>query len=111
RPKRLLRSVAAARLPSELLRLPKRGFSAPVGAWVGKQYAARFEDEVLGRGSAVGSWIDLARVRVLFDQHRSGTRDHSSALWSIWMLERWARMDAQRQARVHEPGVRATHTM
>ncbi|MEQ1573333.1 MAG: asparagine synthase (glutamine-hydrolyzing) [Vicinamibacterales bacterium] len=95
RPKHLLRSVAMKRLPPGLLRLPKHGFSAPVGEWIARTAARRFQDEVLGAGSSVSRWLDVGEIRSLFERHRSGARDHSSALWAIWMLERWARNDSE----------------
>lgn len=89
KPKHLLRSLAAERLPAALVGLPKHGFTAPVGAWMAGRYAERFRSEVLGSGSAVSSVIDVGQVRKMFDQHRAGTADHAYGLWAIWMFERW----------------------
>jgi asparagine synthase (glutamine-hydrolysing) len=89
RSKYLLRSLAAQRLPGELSRLPKHGFSAPVGEWMARSYAERFRADVLSAGSLTSTLLDLDLVRQLFDQHRAGSRDHGYSLWAIWMLERW----------------------
>jgi asparagine synthase (glutamine-hydrolysing) len=93
-PKSLLRGLAERRLPEELVHRPKSGFSAPVGSWLAGPYASRFRDEVLGTDSSTRDVIDQARVKQLFFEHLNG-RDHSYALWAIWMLERWARQDSQ----------------
>ena len=92
RPKHLLRSIAAARLPDSIVRLPKHGFSAPVGAWIAGAYAEMFREDVLRPASAAATLLDLKRVRRMFDEHRAGRADHSHALWAIWMLERWHKL-------------------
>ena len=92
RSKQLLREMAASRLPAALARLPKRGFSAPVGEWMAGPYADRFRSEVLCSGSAVSSVMDVGQVRRMFEQHRAGTADHAYGLWAIWMFERWNTM-------------------
>src|SRR5207253_2948223 len=49
----------------------------------------------LGAGSAVGGLMDVGAVRRLFDEHKAGARKHSYALWAIWMLERWHKLQSQ----------------
>ena len=90
--KHLLRTLAGRRLPEGLSRLPKRGFTAPVGSWISGPYAARFEEEVLGPGCAVSSMLDMGPLRGWFDEHRRGVGDHWYALWAAWNLERWLRL-------------------
>lgn len=96
-PKYLLRALAGRRLPKQILTLPKKGFTAPVGSWLAGPYAETFRQEVLSPGSQVRDIIDSARLRQLFEEHRSGRADHSFALWASWMLERWARHDLRRE--------------
>jgi asparagine synthase (glutamine-hydrolysing) len=93
-PKSLLKGLAERRLPPELVHRPKSGFSAPVGAWLAGDYADRFRDDVLGADAKSRDIVDRTRVKQLFAEHRGG-QDHSFALWAVWMLERWARMDSQ----------------
>jgi asparagine synthase (glutamine-hydrolysing) len=93
RPKSLLRSLAERRLPRQILTLPKRGFTAPIGAWLAGPYAERFRSDVLAADSRARDVVDTARVARLFVEHRSGAADHSYALWAVWMLERWARQE------------------
>ena len=93
-PKSLLRGLAERRLPDELVNRPKSGFTAPVGAWLAGPYAGRFREDVLGCNSKTRNIIDPARINKLFSEHLAG-RDHSYALWAVWMLERWARQDSE----------------
>jgi asparagine synthase (glutamine-hydrolysing) len=99
RPKSLLRGLADQRLPRRVVEMPKKGFTAPTGAWLAGQYAEQFRDDVLGPGSLSRSIIDSDRVARLFAEHRSGQADHSFALWAVWMLERWARQEPALQLR------------
>jgi asparagine synthase (glutamine-hydrolysing) len=92
RPKHLLRTIAASRLPESIINLPKHGFSAPVGAWIAGPYSELFRSDVLHGASAVAALLDLPRVRRMFDDHREGSADHSHTLWTIWMLERWHKL-------------------
>jgi asparagine synthase (glutamine-hydrolysing) len=91
-PKYLLKQVSKTRLPAELLRLPKHGFSAPVAQWLAGAYRAAFEEEVLSSSSLTASVLDARAVRAMLEAHSCGQADHAPALWSIWMLERWHRL-------------------
>ena len=93
--KRVLRDLAATRLPEPVVKRAKHGFDAPIGEWIAGRYAAMFEADVFGRQSIVPTLVDTAIVRQLFNEHRARQRDHSFALWALWVLARWA---ALRQA-------------
>ncbi|MGE3957969.1 MAG: asparagine synthase (glutamine-hydrolyzing) [Vicinamibacterales bacterium] len=87
--KRLLRQLARKRLPGALWSLPKRGFTVPIGAWIGREYAGRFRDEVLRPSSRLSGLVDLRDLERRFTCQQRGERDESYALWSAWTLERW----------------------
>ena len=87
--KTLLRRLAKRRLPSDLWRLPKRGFTAPIGHWVTQLYAARFRDEVLSGRAAISGHLDTGELHRQFDANRDGRIDRPYPLWAAWVLERW----------------------
>ena len=91
-PKSLLKGLAERRLPAELVHRPKSGFTAPVRSWLAGEYAGAFRDDVLSPAARTRDIVDQARVRQLFKEHQAGC-DHSFALWAVWMLERWARLE------------------
>ena len=91
RGKVLLRELARRRLPGELWHLPKKGFTAPVDEWVAKRYRAKFRDEVLATDTALRQHLDWQHLNRCFEEHVSGRRNHSYALWAVWILERWLR--------------------
>jgi asparagine synthase (glutamine-hydrolysing) len=92
-PKSLLRGLADKRLPRRVVEMPKRGFTAPTGAWLAGPYAEQFRSDVLGAAARTRDIIDTRRIATIFDEHRRGFADHSFALWAVWMLERWARQE------------------
>jgi asparagine synthase (glutamine-hydrolysing) len=101
RGKHLLRQLAQRRLPPGISKLPKHGFSAPVGEWIGGPCAGRFHDEVLSPGAAVRDLVDTSEIGRLFHDHVRGVANYTSALWTVWMLARWyakAGEEAKRRA-------------
>jgi asparagine synthase (glutamine-hydrolysing) len=86
-----LRQLARRRLPEGLWRLPKRGFTAPIGVWIAGPHASQFRDEVLDSRAATGTVLDQNELTAWFNAQRSGAADHSYALWAAWVLERWLR--------------------
>jgi asparagine synthase (glutamine-hydrolysing) len=98
RAKHLLRQLARKRLPPELARLPKRGFSAPIAEWIAGPCASMFQHDVCRPGAGVESLVDTSYVRRLFDEHRTGRANHGQALWTVWMLARWHDRASSRQA-------------
>jgi asparagine synthetase B (glutamine-hydrolysing) len=93
RSKYFLRELGARRLPAALHTLPKKGFSAPIGEWMRGPYRQWFRDEVLSPTSAVASMLDRRLLERWVDEDAKGRRDRSSALWTVWCLERWARRE------------------
>lgn len=106
-PKHLLRRLARRRLPEELLRLPKRGFTAPVGSWIAGPYAEAFTGECLAPSSFVASLIDQTVVARSLVEQQAGVADHSYVLWAVWVLERWGRQQRRPQDSARQPGTGA----
>jgi asparagine synthase (glutamine-hydrolysing) len=92
-PKHLLRQLAGRRLPPALLTLPKRGFTAPISAWLAGDSGSAFEAEVLSGGAGVAAFIDRSYLRGAWQAHRAGTADCGYLLWAAWVFERWLRRD------------------
>jgi asparagine synthase (glutamine-hydrolysing) len=95
--KALLRRLARTRLPEGLWRLPKRGFTAPTATWLSGPYAAQYRDEVLGRGSSIGDFLDRHDLARRFEGHHRGEADNSYVLWATWVLERWLQTSNRRE--------------
>jgi asparagine synthase (glutamine-hydrolysing) len=56
--KRVLRSVAARRLPPGIAARPKQGFAVPVDRWLGREFRVALADTMLSGSSAVRDVLD-----------------------------------------------------
>jgi asparagine synthase (glutamine-hydrolysing) len=79
-------------LPRAIIDRPKRGFGAPVGAWIKEQLAPVVEwllspASIARRGLLQGEAVALALA-----EHRSQREDRTDLLWSLVTLELWCRM-------------------
>jgi asparagine synthase (glutamine-hydrolysing) len=87
--KRLLRALAARRLPAGLDALPKRGFSVPLASWLRDDLRPLVEDVVSDKSGSLAAFMDTGTVRRMWREHQSLARDHSAFLWALIMLELW----------------------
>jgi asparagine synthase (glutamine-hydrolysing) len=95
-PKRLLRLLAKGRLPDAIRRRGKRGFDVPIGRWIAGPCRELFRSDVLGRDSIVPAMVDRSGIERMLREHCRGDMDHSYALWSVWVLARWAGLRERR---------------
>lgn len=93
--KQLLRMLAQNRLPAAVVSRAKHGFDAPIGRWIAGPLYDLFHSDVLGPSSAIPSLLDRHAVTRMLRLHRSGERDYAFALWSVWVLARWAARASQ----------------
>jgi len=87
----LLKKAMEPLLPREILYRPKMGFAVPLASWFRGPLRSRVRTAVLGPRLAETGWFDRAALARLVDAHLAGTRDHSSALWTLMMLEAFLR--------------------
>lgn len=78
-------------LPDNILYRPKMGFAVPLARWFRGPLRERVRATVLGPTLAGTGMFDEAFLRQVVDQHQSGARDHSAALWSLLMFESFQR--------------------
>jgi len=86
--KYLLKEVARDRVPPEVLDRPKQGFEVPLKRWFRAELLPLAES--LAEREAIRSWFRPDAVRSLVREHRLGLRDHSVALWTLLVFDRWA---------------------
>jgi asparagine synthase (glutamine-hydrolysing) len=91
RQKHILKRVASRFFPMEFLDRPKMGFGVPVGEWFRGPLAGFTRDFLLGDTARGRGWLDMACVGALVDEHIARRADHSHRLWTLMMLEAWAR--------------------
>ncbi len=84
-----LRQLAARRLPPALLP-PAKG-TAPGRPWLSNALATLVPTVLLHEHFDNRGIFSRPALRALWDEHRSGRRDHAQRLWSVLMLEFWFR--------------------
>lgn len=85
-----LRDALRRRVGDAVVTGGKRGFSAPLGRWLSHELRPLVEESVLAPGGFAADLVDRRVVAELYAEHRSGTRDHTKAIWSLLVLQRWA---------------------
>ncbi len=78
-------------VPKEILYREKQGFGVPIGDWINSQLKERIHSDLLDKKTLERGYFDEKYVEVLLDEHSKNRRDHSHALWILWMLELWHR--------------------
>ena len=74
-------------LPDDVLYRKKMGFAVPLAAWFRGPLAQTIRDAVLGERLAATGMFNTAYMRELLEQHQSGRRDNSTALWTLMMFD------------------------
>ncbi len=78
-------------VPKEILYREKQGFGVPIGDWINLQLKDRIHSNLLEKKTLERGYFSEKYIRVLLDEHAKNRRDHSHALWILWMLELWHR--------------------
>ncbi|HOB74298.1 MAG TPA: asparagine synthase (glutamine-hydrolyzing) [Phycisphaerae bacterium] len=89
--KRALREVLANWTTPDLARRRKKGFDVPLDAWFRGPLRRMAHDLLTGPQARVNTWLCPRAVRRLLREHDSGLRSNGSVLWTVMMLELWAR--------------------
>jgi asparagine synthase (glutamine-hydrolysing) len=90
--KHVLKRALAGLVPADILHRPKRGFGAPLGAWI-KDQLAPFTRELLSRDAITRR--GLLRPHVVEETlalHQAGRADHTDHLLALINLEVWCRV-------------------
>ncbi len=91
RGKRMLLRAVGDRLPPELLKRPKKGFSVPFAAWFRGPLKDLLRDRLLAPGFLDQGIVSPRFVRCLIDEHLRGSRNNYYWLWRLLVLDVWLR--------------------
>jgi asparagine synthase (glutamine-hydrolysing) len=87
----IFKSALEPYVPREILYRPKQGFAVPLAAWFRGPLRQRLREALSGPTLRESGLFDMAAIAVLLEQHQSGDRDHSAALWTLSMFESFLR--------------------
>ena len=83
-----LRKALEPIVPAHVLNRPKLGFPVPIRHWLRAGELMDWAYATIAASQA-GDLVDLAAVRAMLDEHRSGTSDHSRRLWTVLIFMLW----------------------
>jgi asparagine synthase (glutamine-hydrolysing) len=89
--KRIFKQALEPYLPRDILYRDKMGFAVPLAKWFRGPLKERVRSALLGPVLADSGIFNQAFLARLVDQHQSGARDHSAALWALLMFEAFLR--------------------
>jgi asparagine synthase (glutamine-hydrolysing) len=86
-----LRRALEPIVPAHVLHRPKLGFPVPIRHWLRAGELMEWAYAMLDSSQVnyQGDLIDIAAVRRMLDEHRSGTNDHSRRLWTVLIFMLW----------------------
>ncbi len=85
--KYVLKKGLEPHLPHEVLYRQKMGFAVPLDVWFRGSLRDRMSCTVAGERLKQSGYFDPGFLDTLADEHRSGRRNHSAALWSLLMFD------------------------
>ncbi|MDT5107737.1 MAG: hypothetical protein QOI25_5250 [Mycobacterium sp.] len=99
-----LRRALEPIVPAHVLNRPKLGFPVPIRHWLRAGELLDWAYATVAASQA-GHLVDLAAVRRMLDEHRSGVTDHSRRLWTVLIFMLWHAIFVERSVtpRIEEP--------
>jgi len=99
-----LRRALEPIIPAHVLNRPKLGFPVPIRHWLRAGELLDWAYATVGASQA-GHLVDIAAVRTMLDEHRSGTSDHSRRLWTVLIFMLWHAIFVERSVtpQISEP--------
>jgi asparagine synthase (glutamine-hydrolysing) len=101
----ILREAFATRLPQEIRRRGKEGFSMPMKNWLNGAWNPLMHELLSAENLARDGLFDARYVALLMREHEARTHNHSHLLWALMVFHLWRDRFAsglrQPGARVH----------
>jgi asparagine synthase (glutamine-hydrolysing) len=99
--KRILKKSVEDLLPQSILYRQKLGFPTPYSRWLAGPQLDVIRKLLLEPRSMERGLFQPSAIERLFDEHRSGYRDHYDRIWRLLNLELWHRVCLEKEE--HEP--------
>jgi asparagine synthase (glutamine-hydrolysing) len=81
-----LREAARRVIPNESYKKKKLGFPVPIREWIKEEEIYNNIDEMFSNSS---EFFNVKRIRKLLIDHKSGKRDNSRKIWTIYTFLVW----------------------
>jgi len=91
RGKFLLKLAAKGKIPDELIERPKKGFGIPLASWLRGPLRSRMDALVDDSPIWSSSLVSRSAFGRWNREHQAREKDHSKALWALFVLDHWLR--------------------
>ena len=78
-------------LPQPIIRRKKKGFGIPLARWIRVDLHDSFREVLINEWPQSLDRFDTHRIRLLFESHVDGRRNHAKELWALFVLAVWVR--------------------
>jgi asparagine synthase (glutamine-hydrolysing) len=85
--KYIFKKALESKLPHDILYRQKMGFAVPLASWFRGPLREKIRNNILGSTMMDSGLFEPAYLKAMVDQHQSGRRDHSAAIWTLLMFE------------------------
>ena len=89
--KHIFKQALEPHLPNDVLYRPKMGFAVPLARWFRGPLRQRVRDSLLSGPMVESGMFNPRAMRQVIEQHESGQRDYSTALWTMLMFDAFMR--------------------
>ncbi len=87
--KSLLKKAVTGLIPDEIIHRRKMGFGAPMTQWLRGAFGLRVETAIMHSRLLDRGWFNADYIQRLCADHRSGRRDNSLYIWTLYNLTAW----------------------
>jgi asparagine synthase (glutamine-hydrolysing) len=101
----ILKKAVADLLPASILHRAKLGFPTPWSGWLAGPQLNDIENLLLAPRSLDRDLFNAAAVQRLFQEHRTGYRNHDDHIWRLLNLELWHRVCLEGDSRLNPSSV------